>query len=92
MLQGQHGGGHQHGHLLIISTSLHSRTHGYLGLTKTHIATYEAVHRFGTLHVAFHLLRYAELVGRIFIYEAGFQLMLHKGVGTESKALFFLSL
>ena len=67
MLIGQHGGGHQHGHLFRVASCLEGSANGYLGLAKPHVATHQAVHWFGLFHVGLHLLRGLQLVGGVVV-------------------------
>ena len=87
MLHGEHGGGHQYGHLLRVGSRLEGGTDGDLRLSETYVAAYEAVHRARTLHVGLDGLRGLQLVGGIFIDEAGLQLMLQVGVGGIGETL-----
>ena len=87
MLIGQHRCRHHHRHLLRVASRLECRAYGYLGLTEAHIAAHQTVHRATALHIGLHIIGRLQLVGRILIEEARLQLMLHKRVGTESKAL-----
>ena len=92
MLIGQHGGGDEHGHLLIVARGLEGGTHGHLGLAEAHIATHEAVHRALPLHVALHVDSSFQLVGRVFVEEARLQLVLHEAVGAIGKPLLLRTL
>ena len=87
VLQGQDGGGHEHGHLLVVHGGLQGGAHGNFRLAEAHVAAYEAVHRARTFHVALHLLRHAQLVRRVLVLEARLQLLLQERVGAEGKAL-----
>ena len=69
MLEGEHCGRHQHSHLLAIGSSLESCTYSHLRLTKSHVATHQAVHRARLLHIVLHLLCSLYLVRSIFIQE-----------------------
>ena len=85
MLIGQHGGRHQHRHLLIVRTSLEGSADGHLGLAESHIPTYQTVHRTVALHVGLHGLRGLQLVGRVLVEEACLEFVLHETVGTEGE-------
>ena len=87
MLVGEHGGGHEHRHLLGVARRLEGRAYGHLGLAEPHVAAHEAVHGLGLLHVGLHVLCGLELVGGVLVEEARLQLMLHEGVAAEGKAL-----
>ena len=52
MLVRQHGGRHEHGHLLVVSESLERRPHRHLGLAEPDIAAYQSVHDLRRFHVA----------------------------------------
>ena len=92
MLVGQHGGGHQHRHLLVVTCRLEGSTHGHLGLAEAHVATHEAVHRALTLHVGLDVYGSLQLVGRVFVEEARLQLVLHEAVGAIGKPLLLRTL
>ena len=92
MLVGQHGGGHQHRHLLVVTCRLEGSTHGHLGLAEAHVATHEAVHRALPLHVGLDVDGSLQLVGRVFVEEARLQLVLHEAVGAIGKALLLRTL
>ena len=91
MLVGQNSGRHKHRHLFAIGCSLESGAHRYLGLAKTDIAAYQAVHWPVALHIGLDGTRGRKLVGRILVYERRLQFLLHIGIGTERKALFVLA-
>ncbi len=92
VLIGEHRGGHQHGRLLAVDGGLESRAHGYLGLSEAHIAAYEAVHRPLAFHIGLNGLGGRELVRRIFINEAGLELMLEVAVRRKGMAALLLAL
>ncbi len=56
VLQGQHGGRHQHRHLTPVVDRLERRPQRDLGLAEADIADDEAVHRLGRLQIAGHRL------------------------------------
>ena len=87
VLIGQHRGGNQHSYLFTIAGRLESSAHSHLCLAETHIATDQAVHRTGTLHILLHIERSLQLVRRILVNETGLELMLQIRVGAEGKAL-----
>ena len=87
MLEGKHGGRYHYRHLLRVARGLKGSAHGDLGLAEAHISADEAVHGAGTLHIGLHLLGGSQLVGGIFVEEAGLELVLHEGVGAEGEAL-----
>ena len=87
MLLGQHGGGHQHRHLLAIHHRLEGGAQGHLGLAVAHIAADQAVHRARAFHIALDFVQHAQLVFGLDIGEAGFQLLLPGGIRAERYAL-----
>ena len=87
VLESQHRGGHEHGHLLGVAGSLEGCSDGHLGLAEAHISAHESVHRASAFHVALHVLRGFILVGRVFVEERGLKLVLQIAVGTVGKAL-----
>ncbi len=84
MLLRQHGGGHQHRHLLAVCNRFERRPQRHLRLSVTHIAADQAVHRARVFHIALHFLHHPQLVFRFDIGEAGFQLLLPGGIHAES--------
>ena len=92
VLVGQDGGGHQHGHLLVVRHGLERGAYGHLRLAEAHVAAHQAVHRAGALHVGLHLGRGLALVGCVFVEEAGLQLALQEAVGAELEALLLAAL
>ena len=87
VLERQHRRRHEHCHLLGVAGGLESSTDSHLGLAEAHVATHQTVHRPRPLHVGLHVVGGLELVGSVFVEEAGFEFVLHEGVGTEGKAL-----
>ena len=87
MLIGQHSGGHQDGHLLVVGTGLESSTYSHLRLAEPHIAAHETIHRSRTFHIGLDIERGLQLVGSILVEEAGLEFVLHEAVGTESETL-----
>ena len=69
MLEDQHGGGRQHGHLFRIGDGLERRAHGDFGLAVAHVAAKQPVHRRGSLHVALDVGDGRGLVGRLGKFE-----------------------
>ena len=82
----QHRCGHEHRHLLRVACRLEGSSYRHLRLAEPHIATHQTVHGFGLLHVGLHVLCRFQLVGRVFIKEAGLELMLHERVAAEGEA------
>ena len=91
VLIGKYGSRHHQRHLLAIACCLKCCTNGYFRLSESHVATHQAVHWAGQLHILFYLLGRTHLVGRVLIQERGFQLMLHEAVGRELESLLVLS-
>ena len=81
MLEGEHRCRHEHRHLLGVARRLERRTYRHFGLAETHVATHKAVHRSGRLHVGFHVVRGALLVGRVLVEERRLKLVLQVRVG-----------
>ena len=69
VLAGQNSRGHQNGHLAATHHRFERGTNRDLGLAKADIGAQQTIHRLFSLHVAFDLLRAAELVGRFAIKE-----------------------
>ena len=86
VLVGQHRRGHHHSHLFAIDGGLEGGAHRHLGLAEAHITADEAVHGARAFHIRLHVVGGLELVGGVLIEEAGLQLMLQVGVGTELEA------
>ena len=80
VLRGQHGGGHQHRHLLAVHHRLEGGADGHLGLAVPHVAADQAVHGLRLLHVLLHLVDGAQLIGRLPPGKAFFHLALPGGV------------
>ena len=87
VLVGEHGGGHEDSHLLVVDASLERSPDGHLRLAEAHVAADKAVHGALPLHVSFHVGSCLELVGRVLIEETCFQLMLHEAVAAVGKPL-----
>ena len=77
VLEGEHGGGHEHGHLLGVGGGLECGAHGYLGLAEAHVAADEPVHWAVALHVGLDGAGGGELVGGVLVYKGCLQLLLH---------------
>ena len=92
VLQRQHGGGHEHGHLLVVADSLEGGADGDFRLAESHVAADEAVHWVLALHIALHVGERFHLIGGVLVNERGLQLGLHKVVGGEGEALAGLAL
>ena len=83
VLQSQHGGGHQNGHLLRVAAGLEGGAHGHFGLAEAHVAAHEAVHRVLAFHVALHVVGGFQLVGGVLVDERSLQLVLQVVVGRK---------
>ena len=84
MLLGEHGGRHQHRHLLAVVDGLEGGADGQLGFAVAHVAADEAVHWPGALHVALDLGHRRELVRRFLVCKGGVELGLPfavRGIG-----------
>ena len=92
MLECQHRCRNEHRHLLRVAGSFEGSPYGNFCFSETHIATDEAVHRAGTLHIRFHLQRGFHLVGRIFIEERSLQFLLHERIRAVGKPFLLLPL
>ena len=90
VLKSQHRRRHEHSHLFIVCNGFEGRTDRDLRLAETDIAANQPVHRPFALHIGFDVSRRLHLVGRIFVDETGFKLILHEAVRTERIA-FLLS-
>ena len=82
----QHGGGHQHGHLLAILDRLEGGPQRHLRLAVADVAADQAVHRPAAQHVALDLLDGPQLVRRLAVRERLLQLALPDGVRREAEA------
>ena len=91
VLEGKYCRRHEDGHLLIVRYRFEGSTYGHFGLSKTHIATNQAVHRTVALHICLHVGSGFHLVRRILIDKARLQFVLHEAIRTEGKALLLLS-
>ena len=83
MLKGQYRCGHHDGHLLRVAGGFEGGADGNLGFSESYIAAYESVHGTFLLHVGLHLVGGFQLVGRVFVEEAGLELALHERIGTK---------
>ncbi len=86
MLLDQQGGGRNNGNLFAILNGFESRPHGNLGLTKTHIAGDETIHRDGALHIGFDLIDRGHLIGGFHKRECLFELSLPRCIGRKCVA------
>ena len=80
MLVGQQGCGHEHGDLSIGLHGFEGRPHGHFCFTVPDVAADQSVHRFAGLHVAGNVLDRFELIRRLFIFERGFEFVVHRAV------------
>ena len=92
MLTGQYGGRHQDSGLLAVQHALHHGPEGYLRLSVAHVATEEAVHWGGPLHICFDLLDAAQLVLRLGVFELLLELPLPWGIRRKGISWLTLSL
>ena len=76
MLQGEDRGRNQHGDLFRVGDGLESGADRDLGLAEADVAADQPVHRRAALHILLDQLRGGLLVGRVFVDERGFQLVL----------------
>ena len=83
VLQSQHGGRHQNGHLFRVAAGLEGGAHGHFGLAEAHVAAHEAVHGVLAFHVAFHVVGGFQLVGGVLVDERSLQLVLQVVVGRK---------
>ena len=87
MLLGQHGGRHQHGHLLAIHHGLERCTQGHFGFAVTDVAADQAVHRLGGFHVALDVGDGAQLVVGFWKGKGLLKIVLPWRIGREGVAL-----
>ena len=92
VLESENGGRDQHRHLFVVSHSLEGGADRDFGFTETYVAADQAVHWAVVLHVCLHVGGRLHLVRRIFVDEAGLQLVLHEAVRAVGKALFLFPL
>ena len=85
MLKSQNGRRHQHCYLFSVIHSFKRGSYRNFSLSEANVPTHEAIHWAFVLHVGFDIRGRCTLVGRIFIKERSFQLMLQIGIGTISK-------
>ncbi len=71
MLLGQQGGGHENGHLITRRDRHERRTQRHLGLTKSHVAANDPVHRVGPRQIGHDLIDGALLVRCFFKRKLG---------------------
>ena len=86
VLLGEHGGGHQHGHLGSAHHRLERGPERDFGLAVADIAADEAVHRARPLHILFHRPNGGQLVGGLDIGERCLQLLLPRRIGRKRTA------
>jgi len=86
VLEGQHRGGREHGHLPPGADRLERGAHGHLGLAVAHVAAEQAIHGAGRFHVALDVLNGRPLVRRLLELEHVFELPLPVVVGGKGEA------
>ena len=86
MLLGQHGGRHEHGHLVAGVDRLESGSNRQLRLAEAHVAAQQPVHRLAVLHVGLDVVDGRELVGRFLVRKRGVEFTLPLGVGRKRDA------
>ena len=91
VLQRQHGRRYEHGHLFAVRRHFERGTHRHFGLTESHIAAHQSVHRHRTLQVALHISCRFGLVGRVLVEERRFELVLHVPVRRVRKTFLLLA-
>ena len=92
VLQGQNGGRYKDRNLLAVSYSLEGRTYGYFGLSESHIAAHETVHRAVVFHIPLHGIYSLLLIRSILVHERRLKFLLHVCICRESESLDALSL
>ncbi len=80
MLHGQNGRGNQNRYLLSVIYRLKGRADGNLCFSKSHIPTYQPVHRVRLFHVLLDIVGGNGLIGGIFINERAFKFHLKYAV------------
>ena len=86
VLHGQNGGRHQDGGLFSVCGSFEGSADGHFGFAEAHIATHEAVHRGGALHVFFDGMDGCSLIWRLLKHEAGLEFVEHVIVRRKRKS------
>ena len=86
VLHGQNGGRYEDGYLLSVGRGFEGSTDGHLGFSKAHIATHEAVHWGGALHVFFDGMDGCSLIWRLLKHEAGLEFVEHVIVRRKRKS------
>ena len=83
VLLDEQSGRHEHGDLLAFLDCLERGTDSDLGLSVTHVAADQTVHRHGLLHVRFDLVDGGQLIGGLDIVEGVLEFALPGGVRSE---------
>ena len=86
MLLGQHGSGHQDGHLLAVHHCLHHSSKGHLRFSEANVPAQQPIHGGGGFHIPLDVGNAAQLVICFRIGEVFFKLPLPGGVGGKSIA------
>ena len=86
VLEREHRGGRQHGHLPRIADGLERRAHGHFRLAVAHVAAEQPVHRLGGFHIALHFLDGTKLVRGFLEFEGILKFPLPVAVGRVGEA------
>ncbi len=86
MLEREHRGRREQGHLLAIAERLEGGAHGDLGLAEPHVAAQQAIHGMLRFHVALDLFGRAELVLGLGVFERVLKLALPVGIGRKRES------
>ena len=92
MLEGEHRGGREHGHLFAVAQRFERRAHGDFGLAVADVAAQQPVHRMAALHVLLDVLDGGELILGLGEFERVLELALPVAVVRKREALGHLAL
>ncbi len=87
VLEAEHGGGREHGHLLAVLHGLEGGAHGHFGFAVAHVAAQQAVHRRRRFHVVLDGADGRGLIVGLAVVESVFKLALELVVFGEGRAL-----
>ena len=87
MLEGEHGGGRQHGNLLAIAQRFERGPHGYFGFSVADVPGEQPIHGMGRFHVALDVFSGGKLVFGFSELEGVFELALPVGIRRKREAV-----
>ena len=83
VLAGQHRSRHKDGRLLAVQNTLHHGTEGHFRFAVAHVATQQAIHGAGPLHILFKVMDGPQLIVRLRVGKGLLKLHLPRGVRRE---------